>query len=252
MSEERFDVVFFGILQTGKNKETVMQNMAALFKTDASKLVPYFSGGRKVIKGKINATAAEKYKAALENVGLVIQIEPCESTQTGQPAKKQEAGEKADPGNAAPIDTGDMTIAPVGAAVMEHPIKVPAQKIENISGITLAEAGSDVIEHPVEATTQQIDNISGISMAEVGSDVIEHPVEAATQQIDNISGISMAEVGSDVLERPQEVTPQKIDNISGISMAEPGADLIENPKPKEKAVIPDTSELSLDEEKPNT
>ena len=79
MSEELFDVVFFGILQTGKDKETVMQNMAALFKTDASKLAPFFAGGRKVIKGKINAAAAEKYKAALENVGLVIKVEPVRS-----------------------------------------------------------------------------------------------------------------------------------------------------------------------------
>ena len=46
MSEELFDVVFFGILQPGKDKETVMQNMAALFKTDAAKLTPYFAGGR--------------------------------------------------------------------------------------------------------------------------------------------------------------------------------------------------------------
>ena len=36
MSEELFDVVFFGILQAGKDKETVIQNMAAVFKTDAS------------------------------------------------------------------------------------------------------------------------------------------------------------------------------------------------------------------------
>ena len=45
MSEQLFDVVFFGILQTGKDKDTVMQNMAKIFKTDAAKLAPYFSGG---------------------------------------------------------------------------------------------------------------------------------------------------------------------------------------------------------------
>ena len=224
MSQQLFDIVFFGILQTGKNKETVMQNMAALFKTDASKLAPYFAGGRKVIKGKINAPAAEKYKAALENVGLVIKIEPCETTETGQLAKSQDARQttaaKADPSNAATVDTGDMTMAPVGADVLQYPIKVPAQKIEEISDITLAEAGSDVIEHPVEV---------------------------AAQQIDDISSISLADAGVDAIDQPAKVIPQKIDDISGISMAEPGADLIENPKSKEKAVIPDTSELSLDE-----
>jgi hypothetical protein len=225
MSEQLFDVVFFGILQTGKNKETVMQNMAALFKTDASKLAPYFAGGRKVIKGKINVDVAEKYKIALENVGLVIKIEPCETTQTGQPEKKQEAEEKADDSSAATIDTGDITMAPVGADVLQQPIKVPAQKIEDISDFTLAKAGSDVIEQPVEVVAQQIEDISNISLADAGADV---------------------------LDQPAKIIPQKIDDISGISMAAPGADLIENPKPKEKAAIPDTSELSLDKEKPNS
>ncbi len=83
MSEELFDVVFFGILQSGKDKTTAMQNMASLFKTDAEKLAPYFAGGRKVIKGGVNAEAANKYKSALENVGLVITLEACASKTSG-------------------------------------------------------------------------------------------------------------------------------------------------------------------------
>jgi len=225
MSEELFDVVFFGILQAGKDKETVMQNMAALFKTDAAKLAPYFAGGRKVIKGKINAAAAEKYKAALENVGLTIKVEPCESapqseavadksgTSPAAPKSKQDSGTTT-------VDTGDMSVAPVGADVLENPVEVPAQKIEDISGITMAETGADVIENPVEVPAQKIEDISNITMAEVGSDVLDHHVE---------------------------VVPQKIDDISGISLAEAGSDLIENPKPKEQAKVPDTSELSLDD-----
>ena len=101
MSEPLFDIVFFGILQPGKNKETVMQNMARLFKTDATKLAPYFAGGRKVIKGKINAAAAEKYQAALENVGLVIKLEAHDHTeQDKQPSASKEPQK--------PTTTGDM------------------------------------------------------------------------------------------------------------------------------------------------
>ena len=224
MSKQLFDVVFYGILQAGKNKETVMQNMAALFKTDASKLIPYFAGGRKIIKGKINAAAAEKYKTALENVGLTIKIEPCEVT------PQSEAGTK----NA---DTSQVT----SKSEQNSETKI------DTSGLTLAAAGSDVIKNPVAVPPQKIDDIDNISMAEAGADVIQNPVEVPAQKIEDISDLTMAEVGSDVLDHPQEVVPQKIDDISGISMAEPGADLIENPKPKEKAKIPDTSELSLDE-----
>jgi len=224
MSDELFDVVFFGILQQGKDKETVMQNMAALFKTDAAKLAPYFAGGRKVIKGKINAAAADKYKTALENVGLSIKIEPCDApaqgeTGTKSPDSSPDASqtEKSVDSN---IDTGDMSVAPVGANVIENPVEVPAQEIDDIGGITMAETGADVIEHPAEIPAQKIEDISGITMAEVGTDVLDHH---------------------------EEVVAQKIDDISDISLAEAGADMIENPAPKEKAKIPDTSELSLDD-----
>ena len=229
MSEELFDVVFFGILQAGKDKETVMQNMATLFKTDASKLTPYFAGGRKVIKGKINAAAAEKYKTALENVGLTIKVEPCEATPQSEAGTKNpdtsQAKSKSEQSSKTKIDT---------------------------SGLSLATVGSDVIENPVAVPAQKIGDIGNISMAEAGADVIKQPVEVPAQKIEDISNLSMAEAGNDVLEQPQQVVPQQIDDISGISMAEPGADLIANPKPKEQAKIPDTSELTLDEEKPNT
>jgi hypothetical protein len=220
MSEELFDIVFFGILQTGKDREIVMQNMAALFKTDVSKLAPYFAGGRKVIKGSINADMAEKYRATLENIGLVIKIEPCEkkAKQTAASQPTAEATQQSTQPNTAKADLGSISIAPVGADVIENPIEIPAQKIGDISDITMAEAGADVIENPIEVAIQEIDDISDITMAEPGSDVLEHP---------------------------RKITAQKIEDISDISLAEAGADIIANPKAKEKADIPDTSGLSL-------
>jgi hypothetical protein len=227
MSEELFDVVFFGILQTGKDKETAMQNMAKLFKTEPQKLAPYFAGGRKVIKGNINAATAEKYKSALENVGLVIKLEPsqADAPDAGQPAQASGSTAKA----AAPGST-----------------KGNAADSIDTSGLTLAEVGADVLEHPVEVTPQKIDDISDLSVAEVGVDVLEHPAEVIPQKIDDISNLTMAEPGTDVLDHPREVIPQKIDEITDVSLAEPGVDIIENPKPKAKAPIPDTSELSID------
>ena len=214
MSDEQFDVVFFGILQPGKDKETVMQNMAKLFKTDAKKLAPYFAGGRKVIKGKINAEAAEKYRAALENVGLVVKLEACGATEEAPQSEPSSTPE------APAIDTGDISVAPVGADVIENPVEPPAQKIDDISDISMAEVGADVIENPVEVPAQAIDDISDISMAEVGADVIENPVAKSVQ---------------------------KIEELSGVTLAEAGADMIENPKPAKKADVPDTSELSLED-----
>ncbi len=214
MSNEQFDVVFFGILQAGKDKETVMQNMAKLFKTDAKKLAPYFAGGRKVIKGKINAEAAEKYITALENVGLVVKLEACEAQE-----QSSEAGASSSPETPV-VDTGDISVAPIGADVIESRVEIPPQKIDDISGISMAEAGADVIENPVAVPAQTIDDISDISMAEVGVDVIENPIAKPVQ---------------------------KIEELSGVTLAEAGADMIENPEPVKKADVPDTSELSLED-----
>ncbi|MBL4712547.1 MAG: hypothetical protein JKX75_08650 [Gammaproteobacteria bacterium] len=221
MNHPLFDVVFFGILQPGKNKETVMQNMAKLFKTDAKKLAPYFAGGRKVIKGKINATAAEKYQAALENVGLVIKLEACEITEkeptASAPTNVQESS----------TTTNDAT----GAT----------------SGMTIAAAGADIIENPIIIAAQKIDDISAISMANAGADVLENPVKIPAQEIEDISDITLADVGSNVLEHPQKIVAQKIEDISDISLAEAGSDLVENPVAVANASVADTSELSLDE-----
>jgi hypothetical protein len=211
MSEPLFNIIFFGMIQPGKDKDTAMQNMAKLFKTEPAKLTPFFAGGRKVIKSNVDELAAEKYRAALENAGLVIKIEEAAEAAPTQPlAASAQQASKADTG-----------------------------------GITIAEVGANVIENPVEVTPQKIDDISNISMAEVGADVLENPPEVVAQEIDDINGISMAEVGANVIENPVEVTPVAIADISDISMAEAGADIIENPKEKEKAPIPDISELSL-------
>ena len=217
MSDELFDVVFFGILQAGKDKETVMQNMAALFKTEPAKLAPYFAGGRKVIKGKINAEAAAKYQTALENVGLVIKLEPCEAA------------------SQTPSSTSDNTDNDQANSAADN------------SGITMAAVGADVLENPVPVIPQKIDDISDLTMAEAGVDVIENPVQIPAQKIEELSDITVAELGADVLEHHEEIVAPVIEEIPGISIAEAGADLSET-KIEIKAVIPDTSELTLSDE----
>jgi len=211
MSEPLFNIVFFGILQPGKDKAVVMQNMAKLFKTEPAKLSPFFAGGRKVIKSNVDELVAEKYRVTLENIGLVIKIE--EAAAAPAPAAKPATQQVSD------AETG---------------------------GITMAEVGANVIENPVAVKPQEIGDISDISMAEVGANVIENPVPVTPQEIGDISDISMAEVGANVIENPVAVKPQEIGDISNISMAEVGADIIVNPREKKKAPIPDISELSLE------
>ena len=187
MSEPTFDIAFYGIIQPGKDKESVIENTALLFKTTPDKIRSLFAGGRRVIKSGVDANTAEKYRAALDNVGLVVKLEalqtaPHESLESGGP---------------------ELTAAPVGADVLENPPVVEAQPIGDISHISMAEVGADVLENPPVVEARPIGDISHLSMAEVGADVLENPPVVEAQPIGDISHISMAEVGADLREQPK-------------------------------------------------
>ncbi len=197
MSEPIFDIAFYGIIQPGKDKEAVMQNMAQLFKTTPEKVRPFFAGGRKVIKSRVNELTANKYRAALEKAGLVVKLEAQSS---------------------ADIDTADISVAPVGADVLANPPVVEPQTIGNISDITMAEAGADVLENPPVVEPQAIGDISDITMAEAGADVLENPSVAEPQAIGDISGLTIAETGADIIENPKPKEKAPIPDTSDLSV----------------------------------
>ena len=143
MSEPIFDIAFYGIIQPGMDKEAAINNMAQLFKTTPEKVRPFFAGGRKVIKSKVNEQTAIKYKAALEKAGLAIKIE---------------AQSLAD------IDVSNLSAAPVGADVLENPPVVEPQPIGDISDITMAEPGADIIENPEPKEKAPVPDTSDLSV----------------------------------------------------------------------------------------
>lgn len=260
MNEQLFDVVFFGILQTGKDKAIVIQNMATLFKSEPSKLAAYFVGGRKVIKGQINANVAEKYRVALENVGLVIKVEPCKNTKNEKAEVAGEAekniaksnhqseqttpeplnSEQSNPKQSNSVQSNSVQSNP--DQLSREPDDTPA----DITELTVAPVGVDVLEQANKITVQKIDDISNISMAEPGADIIENPVETPAQEIADIHGLTLADTGSNVLDHPAVIIAQEINDITDITMADVGADLITSLEPEKQTDIPDTSHLTLD------
>ena len=170
MSESNFDIAFYGIIQPGRDKEEVVQNTAKLFKTTAEKVRPLFAGERRLIKSGVDEPTAAKYKAALEKAGLVIKLEAH---------------------SAADINVTDISVAPVGADVLENPPEVEPQAIGDISDISMAEPGADVLENPPDVQPQAIGDISGLDMAEAGSDLLEHPESEEQAPIPDTRGLSV-------------------------------------------------------------
>ncbi len=211
---ERFDIVFYGILQPGTDRKAAQAAMAKLFKTTPEKVKSYFSGQRRVIKSQVDDLTAEKYRLTLERIGLTIKLETTDSlppattgsTRVGQGPPETE------------IDTGDISMAEVGANVIEHPQPVTPAPIGDISNISLAEVGAHVIEHPQPMTPVLIGDISDISLAEVGAHVIEHPQPVTAAPILDTSDISIADIGADLLEHPPEKKAASLPDISRLTL----------------------------------
>ncbi len=182
MSDAHFNIVFYGIIQSDKNRTLVVENMAKMFKTTPDKIQPYFSGDRKVIKANVDELTAQKYRLALENIGLKIKLEPA----TADPAIAPQASSRAPV-----VDTSGLSMAALGADVLEHPATVTAAVIGDISGISLAQAGANVLEHPVVVAAVPIGDISGISLAEAGANVLEHPPEKKAAPMPDISALAL-------------------------------------------------------------
>ena len=197
MSKPIFDIVFYGIIQPGMDKEEVIKNMARLFKTTPDKVRSIFAGGRKVIKSRVDEATAIKYRAVLEKAGLVIKLE---------------AQSVAD------IDVTNISAAPVGADVLENPPVVEAQPIGDISNISIAEVGADVLENPPVVEAQPIGDISDISMAEVGADVLVNQPAVDPKPISEISGLTIAEAGADLLENPTPKEKAPIPDTSDLNL----------------------------------
>jgi len=170
MSEPIFDITFYGIIQSGMDKEVAINNMAQLFKTTPENVRPFFAGGRKVIKSRVDEPTANNYRTALENAGLVIKLEAQSS---------------------ADIDTADISVAPVGADVLENPPVVEPQLIGDISNISMAEVGADVLENPPVVEPQPISDISSIAIAEAGVDILENPEPEQKAPLPDTSDLSV-------------------------------------------------------------
>ena len=73
-----FNVVFSGRIKEGQDVETVKREVAALYKTDLSRVERLFSGQTAVLKKNTDLRTAQKLVDALEKAGALARMEPVE------------------------------------------------------------------------------------------------------------------------------------------------------------------------------
>ncbi|MDH4653513.1 DUF805 domain-containing protein [Pseudomonas sp. JS3066] len=75
MTEARFKIVFDGEPMPGVALETVKENLARLFKSDASKIDSLFGGRSVALKRDLVEAEADKYLTALQRAGAMVRKE---------------------------------------------------------------------------------------------------------------------------------------------------------------------------------
>jgi len=72
----KFKVIFNGEIATSHKPEDVKKKLAALLKTNTSKIEKLLTGRDFALKSGLDHSAAAKYCKALEKIGLICRIEP--------------------------------------------------------------------------------------------------------------------------------------------------------------------------------
>ena len=171
MSDQLFEVAFFGKISEGANLDEVKARVGKIFKADEAKLAQLFSGKRIVIKKNIDRATAAKYEAALKGAGAVCEVtslagtEPAAQTSTAAPAATTDSVASAAPSTE--YETaydGDVEPPP-----RTDPLGISGDQIEDLA-VSIAPVGSELQDAHDDPKTPQID-IAGLDIAPVGSDI---------------------------------------------------------------------------------
>ncbi len=157
MSDELFEVAFFGEIREGENPEDVRVRVGKIFNADEAKIAQLFSGDRIIIKRNTDQQTADKYKQAINKAGAECEIK---SLTSAEPASTV----APPPTPSQPVDYGDVAPPP-----QTDPLGITGDQIEDLS-VSIAPVGSNLQNNIKQVETPQID-ISGIDVAPVGSDI---------------------------------------------------------------------------------
>lgn len=206
MSEELYEVAFYGEIVEGAELDQVKAKVAAMFKADAAKLAQLFSGKRVVIKKNIDLATANKYQTALQSAGAQCEVKslaeaastqptgdsvPSAAAQTAAatPAPAQEQARAAAP-VAAPASISARADSNAPAAPKTDPLGITANEISDL-GASILPPGSNMQDGENTATAPELD-LSGLDLAPPGSDLGELKKHEAVE-IPDISNLSIVD-----------------------------------------------------------
>ena len=257
MADELFNVIFRGDTVAGHNLADVKARFAQLFKMDPVKVEGFFAGKPVVLKANCDRATGDKFKAALENAGAIVEVRsvvpvapaPAPIVATSAPAPAPSPQVVAPRPTAAVEPANPWSLAATGSDLLRaneihqpEPVQVDISKI----GLVKRNPFSTDAEEPLEAarhvSAPPLD-LSNLKLGEVGETLVEFK-EFVPRNID-LSELSLGAVGTDVLreDERQQFVPVNVDT-SSMDIAPAGGDLGQI-KPPPAPPAPSTDHLSV-------
>lgn len=157
MREPTYEIVFRGKILKDFDRATVRRNLAQLFRTDEARIDAMLDAPKVVLKRGLAKEAGQKMQEVLRQAGIMVALLPeGEVPAAGSASAATPAVAVATPvGPTAPAvpapppdpDSRGITLAPVGAPVLEH-VQKPVARTYDTGGLRLAEPGATLAEAP--------------------------------------------------------------------------------------------------------
>lgn len=221
MHDGLFELVFDGRLLPGRDPAEVKTNVAHLFKAQVAQIERLFSGSEVVIKKQLDYPGALRYAAALKQAGALCRIRPMgeaaatPTPSTQVPLTRTASGDATPPTPAAspaPATTTGadeaLVLAPVGADLLDS-YRHDAPPPPDTSHLSVANLGADLLEGMTRTPPPPTPNTSHLSVAEPGAE-LNYGQTRAQPPAPDVSHLSVAEVGADLSDgivRPPVVEP---------------------------------------------
>ena len=184
MSAVLYEIAFQGELVAGADAQQTRQNLMRLFQADEQRIAVLFSGRRMIIKNRLDAATAERYRATLAQAGALVEVAPMAETvePAAAPTEPREATPASAPTASPPsAERGSLSVAPRDA-VMAAFVDVQAPDFG------LAPVGADLQDEAAPVAPPRVD-LSHLSLAPVGSDLgpASEPLPVAVPDTDHLT-----------------------------------------------------------------
>lgn len=212
MSEQIFELAFYGKLVEGAELQQTKEQVAQLFKAGVEQVERMFTGSRVVIRNKLDEETARKYLIALKKRGADCQIE-----RMGQP------------GIAVNLD------APAASSPVSSPASEPVS----------AAAPAPETARPSSAQEVPSPAVKKTASAKPGMSVTGLPIVG--ERVDDILSdkhFDLAPVGTRLEDKKEEVHPD-LHALDDVTLAPVGSELVEH-REQPPVSVPDVSHLKLE------